>query len=83
MSDLFPELETILSPRLEWMQKHNVSTRLDIPCRWMAFTGPEAQNHREEASKVIRAELCFATTEEDAILRLAQRNGWRLWFETL
>jgi hypothetical protein len=81
MSDLFPDVKEILSPRLQWLQEHDVSTRLDVGGRWMAFTGKEAQSSAEESKKMIDSQLCFATTEEDAIERLAQRNGWKLWNE--
>jgi hypothetical protein len=47
----------------------------------MAFTGKEAQFSAEESKKMLNSQLCFATTEEDAIERLAQRNGWPLWNE--
>lgn len=79
MNDLFPDLPPVLSPRLAWLQEHDVSTRLDVEGRWMAFTGPEAPNSKEEAHKMLISALCFAATEEDAIIRLAERNGWPLW----
>jgi hypothetical protein len=65
----------------QWLQEHDISTRLDVGRRWMAFTGKEAQFSAEESKKMLNSQLCFATTEEDAIERLAQRNGWPLWNE--
>lgn len=65
--------------KAQWLQEHDVSTRLDVGGRWMAYTGPEALNSGEETAKVMHSALCFATSEEDAIIRLAERNGWPLW----
>lgn len=67
--------------KAQWLQEHDVSIRLDVGGRWMAFTGEEAVKAKEEAAKSMKAELCYATTEEDAIIRLAERNGWKLWNE--
>lgn len=84
MSDLFPDLPVVLSPRLKWMQEHGVTT-FPAPLNgregplWEAWYGVRPSGKKEYSSAHMQGRLVLATTEEDAIIRLAERNGWPLW----
>lgn len=91
MSDLFPDLPVVLSPRLQWMQEHDVSVEQSLhegqECEltgrsgplWEAWYGDRPEGVNDSASFRMKGRLVLATTEEDAIIRLAERNGWPLW----
>lgn len=56
--------------RAHWLEAHDVHTEfLDagIGCGWFAENGNEG--------------AVIGATEEEALTRLAQRNGWELWAE--
>lgn len=73
-----------LSPRLAWMEKHDVQTKncpgdwvceftgLEGPC-WIAWSGKQTFGHILEP--------CHGDTEKSAIADFAMRNGIRLWNE--
>lgn len=85
MSDLFPDLPTVLSPRRKWMREHDVTTfPAPLPNGkqgplWEAWHGVRPYDSKEYASAQMQGRLVLATTEEDAIISLAERNGWPLW----
>lgn len=80
MSDLFPDLPLALSPRLQWLQEHDVKTQeLAEDVLWGAWYGDLPKNSKEEQDAILKSRLALCMTEEEAILRLAQKNGWKLW----
>jgi len=95
MSDQLSLLDVpeTLSPRLVWMLEKDVKTVLlladGVECEltgrdgplWACWYGEAPETHAQESAAVMKSRLCYATTEEDAITRLAQRNGWKLWNE--
>ena len=70
-----------LSPRLQWMKEHGVTTLHQDWLNfqpWSAFIGPiETMTVAAEEF----GELRFADNEHDAIVNLAEANGWPLWNE--
>lgn len=84
MNDLFPDLPPVLSPRLAWLQEHDVTT-FPAPLNgregplWEAWYGARPSNAKEYALAQMQSRIALATSEEDAIIRLAERNGWPLW----
>lgn len=90
MTDLFPDLPMVLSPRLAWMQLHDVST-----CQlladgqespetgeegplWCAYIGEMPEASQASAARMA-GRLVLATNEEAALERIAYRNRWELW----
>ena len=90
--DLFPDVKEVLSPRLAWMQKHSVTVRQELgdgqECDltgeegplWVAWAGDwgGAENMRLLASRFIAR----ASSEEEALIRLAFLHGIKLWNES-
>lgn len=76
MSDLFPELQTSLSPRLEWMRRHEIETSFhpasgSVDAFWLAdYLHPEGGHYQE-----------IGDTEDEALTALAKAAGLKLWFE--
>ena len=89
---LFPLAEIASkSPRLLWLESHGIRTlyRDDLPAkagRWEAFVG-DYEKAVEETLLSTHTDfytyeshfLAWGETEEDAILALAENNGWPLW----
>lgn len=88
MSDLFP-VEITLSPRLAWLQNHNVRTHefiADIADmrtfnhlgfgRWIAYVGKTVPPH-EDSNRI----WSNGDTEDDALVNLAKGMKWKLWNE--
>ena len=79
MSDeLFPaETVTVKSPRLRWMEKHDVKTneyKQSTPTPWSAWSG-------NLMLAINRDMVYFGSTEDDAITAWAKANHVRLWNE--
>ncbi len=95
MSELFDNLPDSKSPRLLWMEQHGVSVRFrNQPTlgedQWECWKGA----YEERVIKVfgdaetITGEPCdpfespdfaMAPTLQEVIVKMAERNGWRLW----
>ena len=75
-AELFGSLPTVKSPRLLWLEKHNVKTLRSETCDepWAAWTG-------ELKDAIDRREAFTAMTEDEALVKLAKKNGWRMWNE--
>lgn len=72
-----------LSPRLQWIKKQNVTTHHAPECEepWCAFVGTMDDLSRECVRMEDDGRLVYADTEEDAIIKLAISQGWKLWNE--
>lgn len=46
---------------------------------WEAWYGTRPSGKKEYSIAHMQGRLALATSEEDAIIRLAERNGWPLW----
>jgi len=71
-----PELFTILeskSPRMQWMEKHGITTASGI---WDAYEG----NYRWCAFQHLKYQA-YGDTEDEAITQLALNLGIKLWNE--
>lgn len=91
-SELFPaETVAMESPRLRWMKRHDVKTKKRTDLNrdvepWEAWTG-EYDFALEETLKGVKCYpdaspfLAWGKTEDDALLHLAENNGWKLWNE--
>lgn len=93
-TDLFPNCQSILSPRIQWMHHHGIHCELNrgrrdrdcVEC-WEAFQGDlEVARDRAHEYAADYGEdpfhnryLARGATEEEAISRLAIANGWKLW----
>ena len=76
MTELFHIPETP-SPRLRWMQEHDVKT---IPGAWDSFT--ERERWAAYAGSIDdMPELYYGDTADDAITEFAKANNIRLWNE--
>ena len=82
-----------LSPRLAWMREHDVKTRELLTDGqedeltgnsgplWAAWHGDEPTTIVTRSRAQMLARYVLATTEQGAVDRLAERNGWKLWNE--
>jgi len=87
-----PESVTMLSPRLSWMVRHDVRTkkRADLVHDvdpWEAWVG----EYEYALTETLQGTKCYpdaspflawGADEDEAIIRLAENNGWRLWNES-
>ena len=67
--DLFP-VEQVLSPRLRWLQDHQITTAHKKNRGWVAY-----QNNDPRWDLSYDIEDLFQPTEEEAIFALMQRAG--------
>lgn len=86
---LFAEAEVARkSPRLKWMERHNVSTQEFMDARpgdedefvgemfrWHAWAGGGTCDPRKTRGHGV------GWTEQEALVDLAHKCGWRLWNE--
>jgi len=90
MSELFPaEAVTAESPKLKWMRLNGVQTLLANPDadanaeddlgnavhKWHAWSGPT------DFANAYAHHKAGGNTEDDAIVQLALKRGWKLWNE--
>lgn len=89
MSETLFEMPVCESPRLKWLREHGVITKNNFNFKpthsddfrygysWCAYVG------NGEEVEIIRAEGCigYGNTEQDAIVSLAIKRGWKLWNE--
>ena len=72
MSELFDNLPESKSPRLLWMERHGVEVG-----------GPDIDD--EFCAKCLDPDsfykYAYGHTEDEAIIKLAIKNGWKLWNE--
>ena len=77
---LFPEEEVaVLSPRLRWMNKHNIRTRKS-GSEWEAWIGNYEEAQTDLSYKASKR-FAVGTSEDDCLHTLALNNGWPLWNE--
>jgi hypothetical protein len=88
MNDNLFDMPEVLSPRLEWMKKHDVRTHLQELMReegspWSAWL--PAHDWDSECSTCYACEfeehVGFGMTKDDAIVNLAKKNNLKLWNE--
>jgi hypothetical protein len=87
MSELF-EIPESKSPRLKWIEQHEVKTLLmkqdpemwfpDMP--WVAYTGEFNQDAPEEVFKMT-SDFGVGANEDDAVMNWAIANKKTLWNE--
>jgi len=90
MNTLF-EMEETLSPRREWMRKHNIKTRFrndlgeDWDQPWEAYVGDYSEavrwtfeDHNDYPENSPR--LAFSDTEDGCLERLAVNAGIEIWY---
>ena len=74
MSELFL-IETSESPRLKWLKKHGIATGENV------FTPTHSDDYRYTYSR--RADCAagygYGNSDEEAVLDLAVKQGWKLW----
>ena len=82
MSDeLFTDAAVAMdSPRLRWMKKHGVQTRYDGDC-YIAWVGDLDEAICHGGDDPDAGGYAEASTEDDAILLIAQAHHLRLWNE--
>jgi hypothetical protein len=83
MKTLFP-LPDSPSPRLQWLEKHKVKTHHAPHMEedpWCAFIGTFGDVAKECVRMENDGRMVYAETENDAIIKLAKHQGWRLWNE--
>ena len=68
------------SPRLRWMKKHGVQTRHDGDC-YIAWVGDLDEAIEHGGADPDEGGYAKASTEDDAILLIANATGLRLWNE--
>ena len=68
------------SPRLRWMKKHGVQTRYDGDC-YIAWVGDLDEAIEHGGDDPDAGGYAKASTEDDAILLIANGYGLRLWNE--
>ena len=79
--ELFAVTEVSMdSPRLRWMKKHGVQTRYDGDC-YIAWVGDLDEAIEHGGADPEAGGYAEASTEDDAILLLANAHGLRLWNE--
>jgi hypothetical protein len=69
-----------LSPRSEWLKRHNVTTH-KCDTIWIAMIGPFPENIEELGSTEYAGMMMEYGTEDDAIVALAKERNWKLWSE--
>lgn len=84
-TDLFPDLPPSLSPRLKWIEEHAISVRknpgiFDNEEPYEAWIGDFTEAVEDIANNGDYATLiAFGATENEALARLAEVNGFNLW----
>ena len=87
MSELFDNLPESKSPRLLWMERHDISTHhaphvadeMGEQYVWTAWSRKEDPHSNGIPDD---PEACgYGGTENEAIADYAQKNGWKLWNE--
>lgn len=73
MSELF-DIEESKSPRLAWIEKHQIVTLRGKPDSWAAWI-----NMRPTIDQTIG----YGETEDEAVVSLAVKLGIRLWNEEI
>ena len=87
-TELFNNIPESKSPRLAWMEKHDITTKhypkMDHPngnwiATWGDFDGGllSAMEYAPGGCHVCE----FGRTEQDAIINLCIWHGWKLWNE--
>ena len=66
MSDLFPETEGDLSPRLKWQEVKRIKTLRRKDGKWVAFKSETSHSYTDEV-------------ELDAVIGLAKKLKLKLW----
>ena len=66
MSDLFPETEGNLSPRLKWQEEKRIKTLRREDGKWVAFKSETSHSFTDEV-------------ELDAVIGLAKKLKLKLW----
>jgi hypothetical protein len=85
--DLFSDIQPSLSPRLKWMQKHKLQTRLNphLESReapWEACQVDPGQDLNDALVEALGLGiLATGETEEAALVEWAQLTGTPLWHE--
>ena len=95
-SELFPLASvSVKSPRLRWMDKHDVSARFrndlpgDFPDRWEAYVGRyedavqysfEHSDHSDDCP-IDNKRMVALSDKDNALIKLARNNNWKTWLE--
>lgn len=75
-AELFGEIPMTKSPHLLWIEKHNVKTLCTESCDepWAAWVG-------DLKTAIDERRAVTAMTEDEALVKLARKNGWPMWNE--